>query len=115
MHARCGGLPAKGEAAVQRITDRHCDRRADLVDGNPAANSADNDVTPASVMPQGTMALNASRWQSQLSANPCSVVARDTRTPMAATLRSGWPALPGTHTPERPSTRVVFRPHLRTP
>ena len=53
--------------------------------------SADNDVTPASLMPHGTIALNAPRSQSQLSANPCSVVARATRTPMAATLRAGRP------------------------
>ena len=38
------------------------------------------------------MVVNAFRSQSQLSANPCSVVARDTRTPMAATLRAGAPA-----------------------
>ena len=56
-------------------------------------------------MPHGTMAANAFRSQSQLSAKPCSVVARDTRTPMAPTLRAGRPAPPGTQTPERPTDR----------
>ena len=53
-------------------------------------------------MPHGTIAANAARSQSQFSANPCSVVARDTRTPMAATLRAGPRRPAGTHTPERP-------------
>ncbi|COY34123.1 Uncharacterised protein [Mycobacterium tuberculosis] len=69
--------------------------------------SADSDVTAASLIPHGTMAVKAAKSQSQLSANPCSVVARDTRTPMAATLRAG---LPGSQTPDRPSTRPACRP-----
>ena len=55
--------------------------------------SAVSDVTPASEMPHGTIAENAARSQSQLSANPCSVVARATRMPMAAILRAGRSAV----------------------
>src|SRR3954447_9521288 len=68
-------------------------------------------VTPASVMPQGTMAANAERSQSQLSAKPCIVTPRATRTPIAATLRSGPRSSAGTHTPLRPSTCEVVTPN----
>ncbi len=69
--------------------------------------SADRLVTPASRMPHGTNRLNQSRSQSQFRAKPCMVTPRDTRIPIAAILRSGCP---GTHTPLRPSTRVVATP-----
>src|SRR5208337_355861 len=102
--SRTGRTPSKASqtAAATAV------RTSSTVTGRRS--SADNDVTPASLMPHGTMAVNASRSQSQFSENPCSVVARDTRTPTAATLRASRPALAGTHTPERPSTRIVFRP-----
>src|SRR3954469_20116952 len=60
-------------------------------------------VTPASVIPQGTMPANDVRSQSQLSANPCIATPRATRIPIAATLRC--PS--AVHTPLRPSTRTV--------
>ena len=51
--------------------------------------STASDVTPASVMPHGTMRSNQVRSGSQLSAKPCIVTPPCTRTPIAATLRSG--------------------------
>src|SRR5829696_7784935 len=65
---------------------------------------------PSSAVSDVTPAANASRSQSQLSAKPCSVVARDTRMPMAPILRAGRRPSDRTHTPERPSTRPVSRP-----
>ena len=75
--------------------------------------SADRLVTPASRMPQGTMRSNQLRSQLQLSAKPCIATPRDTRMPIAATLRSSvlpGPRPPVSHTPLRPSTRVVATP-----
>ena len=74
--------------------------------------SADSDVTPASGIPHGIMLPNAVMSGSQLRAKPCMVTPRATRTPIAATLRSG----PGrssaaTQTPLRPSTRPVVSPN----
>src|SRR5262249_60497191 len=77
------------------------------VPGGPAA--TDSEVTPASLMPQGTILSNQPRSQSQLSANPCMVTPRDTRMPTAPTFRSGPPS-PVIHTPLRPSTLVVTTP-----
>src|SRR5882757_2326304 len=76
--------------------------------GRPS--SALSDVTPASVIPHGTIVENAPRSQSQFSAKPCSVVARATRMPIAPTLRAGRPSWPGTHTPDLPSTLPVDNP-----
>ena len=71
-------------------------------------------MTPASGIPHGIMLLNAVMSGSQLSAKPCIVTPRATRTPMAATLRSGRNPSPGssaaTQTPLRPSTRPVASP-----
>src|SRR4051795_9613352 len=60
-------------------------------------------VTPASVIPHGTMPANDVSSQLQLRANPCIATPRATRIPIAATLRSPSAA----HTPLRPSTRTV--------
>src|SRR3954451_2256773 len=60
-------------------------------------------VTPASVIPHGTMPANDVRSQSQLSANPCIATPRATRIPIAGTLRC--PS--AVQTPLRPSTRTV--------
>ena len=57
--------------------------------GTSRPSSADSDVTPASGMPHGIMLPNAVMSGSQLSAKPCIVTPRATRTPIAATLRSG--------------------------
>ena len=103
MQRRAGGRP--GRRTPRR---RPAARTSSTPTRRPS--SADSDVTPASVMPHGTIVANASRSQSQLSAKPCSVVARATRTPMAATLRAGRPSPAGTQTPERPSTRPTCRP-----
>ena len=73
-------------------------------------------VTPASRMPHGTNRLNQSRSQSQFRAKPCMVTPRDTRIPIAAIFRSGWP---GTHTsaasldPDGADSRVRAGPHQR--
>ena len=48
--------------------------------------SCDSDVTPASVMPHGTMRANQDRSGSQLRAKPCSVTPRATRMPIARDL-----------------------------
>lgn len=72
--------------------------------------SAVSDVVPASRMPQGTMASYQPRSQSQLRAKPWVVTPRDTRTPIAAILRSGPRSSAGTQTPLRPETRAVRRP-----
>ena len=44
---------------------------------------------------------------------PCIVTCRLTRTPMAPSLRSGPRSSASTHTPERPSTRVVSTSNSR--
>src|SRR5829696_2345526 len=72
--------------------------------------SADSDVTPASAMPHGTIRSNAVRSASQLSAKPCSVTPRWTRTPMAAILRSGPRSSAPSHTADRPGTRPPRTP-----
>ena len=77
--------------------------------GRPA--SADSVVTVASLIPQGTMRSYQDRSQSQFRAKPCMVTPRDTRMPIAPTLRSGPPAEPRNHTPLRPSTRSVRTPN----
>jgi hypothetical protein len=56
------------------------------------------------------MLPNADMSGSQLSAKPCIVTPRATRTPIAATLRSGPRSSARTHTPLRPSTCSVVRP-----
>ena len=67
--------------------------------------------TPASAMPHGTMRSNADRSGSQLSAKPCIVTPRATRTPIAATLRSGPRARrPAPRRRCGPSTRTVGSP-----
>ena len=78
--------------------------------GTSRPSSADSDVTPASGMPHGIMLANAVMSGSQLSAKPCIVTPRATRTPIAATLRSGRVPSAATHTPLRPSTRPVASP-----
>ena len=106
-------IDASAEAAVEDVAHRvghPGPRRRRRVTRRPS--SAVSDVTPASAMPHGTIAENAARSQSQFSANPCSVVARATRMPMAAILRAGRALSAGTHTPERPSTRPVCQPEL---
>src|SRR5690606_13041425 len=72
--------------------------------------SAVSDVASASGRPQATMRENAERSASQLSARPCIVTPRATRTPIAASLRGRSPSGTGTQTPERPSSRTVARP-----
>ena len=79
----------------------------------PPARSADSVVTDASLIPQGTIRSNQDRSQSQLSAKPCMVTPRDTRMPIAPTLRSGrCRPRRGTQTPLRPSTRSVATPDV---
>ena len=53
------------------------------------ASSAEIDVTPASLIPHGTIRSNQLRSASQFRAKPCSVTRRETRIPIAATLRWG--------------------------
>src|SRR6185437_15136205 len=72
--------------------------------------SRDSDVTSASSIPQGTIRPNQLRSGSQFNANPCIVVQRDMRTPIAAILRAAAPPLPGTHTPERPAIWIAETP-----
>ena len=71
--------------------------------------SAVSVVTPASLIPQGTIRPNHDRSQSQFSAKPCMVVPRATRAPIAPTLRSG--PLPVTQAPLRPSIRCAVTPN----
>ena len=73
--------------------------------------SAVSEVTPASLMPQGTIRSYHDRSQSQLSASPCMVTPRATRAPIAPTFRSGCPPDAGSHAPERPSTRIASSPN----
>jgi hypothetical protein len=79
--------------------------------GTPRPSSAVSEVAPASTIPQGTMLLKADMSGSQLSAKPCMVTPRATRTPMAAIFRSGPRSSARTHTPLRPSTCSVARPN----
>jgi len=69
--------------------------------------SRDSDVTSASSIPHGTIRPNQLRSGSQFSANPCIVVQRDMRTPIAAILRAAAPPFPGTQTPERPAIWIA--------
>src|SRR5271156_495135 len=105
--ALCCRLTASRPSRASQTASATADRTSSTPTRCPS--SAESDVTPASLIPHGTIVSNAPRSQSQLSANPCSVVARDTRTPMAATLRAGRPPPAGTHTPERPSMRPTCR------
>ena len=77
----------------------------------PRPASADSVDTAASLSPHGTIRSNQARSQSQLRAKPCIVTPRETRTPIAATLRSGPAPPPVTQTPLRPATRVVATPN----
>jgi len=63
-----------------------------------------NDVTPASEIPQGTMAAKSRRSVDTLSANPCEVIQREMWTPMAATFPAGF------QMPTRPATRSARTP-----
>src|SRR2546429_42596 len=58
-----------------------------------------SEVTPASEIPQGTMAAKSRRSVETLSANPCEVIQREMCTPMAATFPAGF------QMPTRPATR----------
>ncbi len=101
------------QAAVQRVAHGGSVTRS-TTSSTPTRrpSSAVSDVTPASAMPHGTIAENARRSQSQFSAKPCSVVARDTRTPIAPTLRAG-PRLVRWHPhPDRPVDPAGLQPEL---
>ena len=62
------------------------------------------EVTPLSVIPQGTIHRKALRSGETLRAKPWLVTQRDRRTPMAAIFSSP------THTPVSPGTRPAWMP-----
>ena len=92
-----------------------CTRRCDFCQIESAKPENYDPAEPlrvaASVMPQAMMLLKRSAELSTLSAKPCMVVRRETRTPMAQILRSGSVSVAASQTPVRPSTRVVAMPY----
>src|SRR5690606_37905891 len=111
----CDGHTVSLVRVAARISDS-ADSRHETTVGTTSAmvtscpSSALRLVTSASSMPQGTMRSNSGRSGLQLRARPCIVTPLATRTPMAQILRSRRVASAGSHTPERSSTRMVWRP-----
>jgi hypothetical protein len=81
------------------------------VTGTSRPSSADSEVTPASLMPQGTNRSYQLMSTSQFKAMPCIVTPRETRMPIAPILRSGRSGVARSHTPLRPGTRAVSTPY----
>ncbi len=83
--------------------------------GFPARASKDSsEQTPASLIPQGTMARKSSSRVLTLKANPCVVIQRDRCTPMAPSFSQPLaPAPLRTQTPVRPATRSASTPNER--
>ena len=75
-------------------------------------NSAEMEVTPASLIPQGTICWKGARSLLQLTAKPCIVTRSLTLMPIAAILRAGRPSAAASHTPDRPSILVPSMPNV---
>ena len=89
-------------------------RFTSCIDGrNPVSDAID--VTPRSVNPQGLMRVNHSRSVETFSANPCMVIKREERTPIAQILRGRPPCPRGRiQTPEAPAMRPAAMPYSAT-
>ena len=87
-------------------------RFTSCIDGrNPVSDAID--VTPRSVNPQGLMRVNHSRSVETFSANPCMVIKREERTPIAQILRGRLPS-GSIQTPEAPAMRPAAMPYSAT-